>query len=290
MSDVKDTNGATTSVAGGESSAKALPAYVKDNLGKEIFEDWSKRIESDAEFAKSVPATLPEFAKTWDSERSERAKIAKKLQEVEEGRKAPNSPQDYALAKIELPKGMVYTDRLKEAFAKGAEEFAQWAHAEKLPVETARRIYEKSLASRVEQIKAITYAQEAQAAEMAATRDRDVKALQDALRTQWGDAYDGKMPRNMTALKNPVMIPQDVVAALDKSGLLRSPSFQLWWDRQVSMMSNDRKLGLKGEEGEGLEPDENEGKASIVDKNGKAHLKPGFFKSTDKRYPKRRAS
>ena len=92
----------------------------------------------------------------------------------------------------------------------------------------------------------------------------------------------------MNALMNPVMMPQDIREVLDKSGILRKPSFHLWWDRQVAMMSSDRKLSIASEPGEGTEEEAAEGEMTTVDKGRKRHLKPGFFKDTAKRYPARK--
>jgi hypothetical protein len=265
-------NGAPAGGAGSEGSAKiSLPGYVKDNLGKEIYEDWSKRASSDPEFAKQIPASLPEFAKTWDSARSQAAEISKKYKEAEEGRKPPNSPDGYAFSKPELPKGMVYNEQLEKAFR-------QWAHDEGLSPKAAKNIFEKFNVSQVEQFKTYSAAAEKQKAEVDATRVRDLDAVKTTLRTQWGESYDARMPRNMLALQNPVMMPQSIAAKLDQSGILRDPTFHLWWDRQVAMMSSDRKLGLRGEEGD----------AEEENKTPAGRLPSGMFKDTAKRFPARK--
>lgn len=266
--------------AEGEGSPNvSLPGYVKDNLGKEVYEDWSSRVEKDPEFAKQIPATLPEFAKTWDSGRSQLAEISKKLKEVEEGRKPPNSPKEYGFSKPkDLPEGMVYDDKL-------ADSFAQWAHEEGLTVKAAQSLFNKFNAAQIERQKAMTAEDQKQASEMNATRTRELETARNELRKQWGDTYDARMPRNMNALQNPVMVPQSIVSQWDKGGALRNPEFHLWWDRQVSMMSSDRRLGIKGEEPEATEEDNEQ---TVKDAAGNRHLKPGFFKNTEKRHPARR--
>jgi hypothetical protein len=275
MSEAADLNknGAPPGGAGGEGSAKvSLPGYVKDNLGKEVFEDWSKRVEKDPEFAKQIPATLPEFAKTWDSGRSQLAEISKKYKEAEEGRKPPNSPQDYAFSKPDLPEGMTYDQQL-------AESFAQWAHDEKLPVKTAQNLFAKFNGAQIERFKASSVELAKKTAEADATRVRDLDTVRTALRTQWGETYNAKMPRNMAALQNPIMMPTSIATRLDQSGILRDPAFHLWWDRQVSMMSSDRRLGLPREQGDGLEPE---------NKTKPGRLPTGMFDKTAKRYPARK--
>lgn len=268
----ENTNGAQGGGADQGSAKVSLPGYVKDNLGKEVYEDWSSRIEKDPEFAKQIPATLPEFAKTWDSGRSQLVEISKKLQEAEEGRKPPNSPKDYAFKKPELPEGMVYDEKLTESFA-------QWAHEEGLTVKQAQALHSKLNAAGIERFKAYSAEENKRAVEMNATRERELDSAKTALRLQWGESYDAKMPRNLAALQNPVMVPQSVVARWDKDGTLRDPAFHLWWDRQVAMMSSDRRLGLKGEEGEGLEEEK---------KTKPGKLPEGMFKKTAERYPKRK--
>jgi len=281
--DLSQKNGAgSNGGAGDQGSAKiSLPSYVKDNLGREVFEDWSKRIEKDPEWAKSIPQTLPEFAKAYDSERSQRAEIAKKLKEVEEGRKLPNSPLDYALEKIHLREGTVYNKELGEAFAKKAHELGLTAKEASGLFEWQNELVFNAGKAAAEQAKA-------KEAEVAVTRQRDLEATRAALRTHWGETFDARLPRNMNALMNPVMMPQDIREVLDKSGILRKPSFHLWWDRQVAMMSSDRKLSIASEPGEGTEEEAAEGEMTTVDKGGKRHLKPGFFKDTAKRYPARK--
>jgi hypothetical protein len=162
---------------------------------------------------------------------------------------------------------------------KQAELFAQWAHDEGLSKTAAQNMYNKIMAANVENFKAFDAGQQKAKAEADATRARDLDAVRTALRTQWGQAYDSRMPRNMAALQNPMMIPATVAQRLDQSGILRDPAFHLWWDRQVSMMSSDRKLGLKGEEGDGLEEE-----TPAAD----GHLPKGFFKNTEKRHPARK--
>ena len=276
MSDTTDLSKNGAGASGGaeaQGSAKiSLPGYVKDNLGKEVYEDWSRRIEKDPEFAKQIPATLPEFAKTWDSARSQFAEISKKYKEAEEGRKPPNSPQDYAFSKPELPEGMTYDQQLADAFA-------QWAHAEGLPVKTAQNLFSKFNAAQIERFKASSAEIAKKTAEANATRARDLDAVRTALRTQWGEQYSSKMPRNMAALQNPVMIPSSIAQRLDQSGILRDPAFHLWWDRQVSMMSSDRRLGLAREPGEGVEEE---------NKTEPGRLPAGMFKKTAQRYPARK--
>jgi len=278
MSDVTDLNTKGSPESGvadkGGSSAKgsSLPGYVRDNLGKEVYEDWSKRIEKDPEFAKQIPATLPEFAKTWDSARAQFAEISKKYQEAEEGRKPPNSPRDYGFKQPELPEGMTYDQQLADAFA-------QWAHDEKLPVKTAQNLFAKFNAAQIERFKASSAELAKKTAEANATRARDLDAVRTALRTQWGENYNTKMPRNMAALQNPMMMPTSIAQRLDQSGILRDPAFHLWWDRQVSMMSSDRRLGLPREQGDGLEPE---------NKTEPGRLPAGMFERTAKRYPARK--
>ena len=250
----------------------SLPGYVKDNLGKEVYEDWSSRIEKDPEFAKQIPATLPEFAKTWDSGRPQLVEISKKLKDVEEGRKPPNSPKDYGFKKPELPQGMVYEESL-------AESFAQWAHDEGLTVKAAQGLFNKFNAAQIERYKSMSADEQKRVSDMQATRNRELEVTRTELRKQWGDTYDARMPRNMNALSNPVMVPTDIAAAFDKLGLLRNPSFHLWWDRQVSMMSSDRRLGIKGEEGEGIEEE---------NKTPPGRLPADMFKNTAKRFPARK--
>jgi hypothetical protein len=273
-----DENGAQGGGAVEGSAKTSLPGYVKDNLGKEVYEEWSKRIEKDPEFAKQIPATLPEFAKTWDSGRSQLAEISKKLKEVEEGRKPPNSPKDYGFKKPELQEGMVYDEKLTESFA-------QWAHDEGLTVKAAQGLYNKFNAAEIERQKAIIEEDKKQASEMQATRSRELETARTELRKQWGETYDARMPRNMNALSNPVMVPPEIATMFDTSGLLRKPAFHLWWDRQVSMMSSDRRLGIKGEEPESTEEDNEQ---TVKDAAGNRHLKPGMFKNTEKRFPSRK--
>ena len=269
-----DQNGAPANggAEGAGSPKISLPGYVKDNLGKEVYEDWSSRVEKDPEFAKQIPATLPEFAKAFDSGRSQLAEISKKLKEVEEGRKPPNSPSDYGFNKIALPEGMVYDEDFSQALAK-------WAHEEGLTVKAAQGLYSKFNAARSEQTKIMTAEQQKKSSEATAMRDRELDATRTELRKQWGEAYDARMPRNMNALQNPALIPQSIVARWDKEGTLRDPVFHLWWDRQVSMMSSDRRLGIKGEEGEGMEEE---------NKTPPGHLPADMFKNTAKRFPARK--
>lgn len=265
---------------GGEGSAKiSLPSYVKDNLGKEVYEDWSKRIEKDPEFAKQIPATLPEFAKTWDSGRSQLAEISKKYKEAEEGRKAPNSPQDYAFDKTELPKGMVYDQQLEEAFR-------TWAHEEKLTAAQAKNLFSKFTEANKQRFQVSSEQAAKQAAEAEKARQAALVNVRAELRTRWGESYDSRMPRNIAALDNPAMIPPELATAF--RGLLIQPLFHLWWDRQVAMMSNDRKLGLNREEGDGME-EEDKNKKTVTGADGRAHLKDGFFANTAKRNPRRKA-
>ncbi len=283
MAEEQNTNSATTN-AGGDGGSRAnvsLPGYVRDNLGKEIFEDWSKRAERDPEFVKSVPATLPEFAKAFDSERSQRAEIAKKLKESEEGRKPPNSPTDYGLDKIKLREGTVYDKTLGEAFAKKAHELH-------LPVKEVQALFDWQNEVVYNVGKAQSDQAKAKEAEAAVTRQRDLEATRVALRNHWGEAAASKLPRNLNALMNPAMMPQDIRESLDKSGIIRTVSFQLWWDRQVSMMSSDRKLSIATEPGEGTEEEAAEGELTTTDKGGKKHLKTGFFKKTGERFPTRK--
>ena len=285
MSDVAaNQNGAPANggADGGSSSATiSVPKYFTDNLGKEVTEEVTKLAGKDPEFAKGIPQTLPEFGKAWLSSRSQLAEITRKYKEAEEGRKPPNSPQDYAFDKPDLPKGMVYDQQLEQAFR-------TWAHEEGLSAAAAKNIFAKFNAGQLQRFKAQSEQAEKQAVEAEASRKVAIDNLKTTLRTQMGESYDARMPRNLAALQNPVMIPKDVADAFDKSGLLRNPSFHLWWDRQVAMMSSDRKLGLNREEGDGLEADQDKGKLTETDGQGKAHLKAGFFKKTAERHPARK--
>jgi hypothetical protein len=279
MSDAADlSKGNGAGASGGaeaQGSAKvSLPGYVKDNLGKEVYEDWSKRIEKDPEFAKQIPATLPEFAKTWDSGRSQLAEISKKYKEAEEGRKAPNSPQEYAFDEFKPSEGVVYSKQLEDAFR------AQ-AHKLGLTNGAAKGLWGWYNGIIAEQAKIQGEQDKAKEAEFNATRARDLETVRTELRRQWGETFDSRMPRNMAALNNPVMMPQSIAAKLDKSGILRDPVFHLWWDKQVGMMSSDRKLGLNREQGEGLEEDQEK-------KAPPGRLPEGMFGRTAERYPKRK--
>lgn len=275
MSDAADLNkGASeSSVADkGGSADVSVPGYFKDNLGKEVYEEVTKLAGKDSEFAKQIPATLPEFGKVWLSARSQLAEITRKYKEAEEGRKPPNSPQEYAFLKPDLPEGMTYDQQL-------ADSFAQWAIEEKLPVKTAQNIFAKFNAAQIERFKASSEALAKKTAETNATRVRDLDAVRTALRTQWGETYSARMPRNMAALQNPMMMPTSIATRLDQSGILRDPAFHLWWDRQVAMMSSDRRLGLPREAGEGLEEE---------NKAEPGRLPKGMFERTAKRYPARK--
>jgi len=267
---------------GGQGSASvSLPKYVPDNLGKEVHEQLTKLATEDPEFAKSIPQTLPEFGKAWLSTRAQLSEISRKYKEAEEGRKPPNSPQDYGLEKSKLPEGMVYDKPFADAFQAKA-------HKLGLPVKAVQELYDWYSGFALERSKAIGEQQRKQEAEREATRARDLDQMKTALRIQWGDRYDSRMPRNVAALQNPTLIPTELSQRLDKAGFLRDPVFHLWWDRYVSMTTSDRKLGLPREEGDGTEEEANAAEATVVDKDGKRHLKPGFFASTAKRHPARK--
>lgn len=234
-----------------------------------------------------LPEKLTEF---WDSHSQLEAKLKNAVlvpgkEDPPEAwsnyRKAigvPESKDGYAFKKPELPEGMVYDDKL-------ADSFAQWAHEEGLTVKAAQSLFNKFNAAQIERQKSMNAEGQKQASEMNATRTRELETARTELRKQWGDTYDARMPRNMNALQNPVMVPQSIVSQWDKGGALRNPEFHLWWDRQVSMMSSDRRLGIKGEESEATEEDNEQ---TVKDAAGNRHLKPGFFKNTEKRHPARR--
>ena len=147
-----------------------------------------------------------------------------------------------------MPEGMTYDQRLGDAFA-------QWAHAQKLPVKTAQKSCFEVQRRPDREVQGRTGGPCQEDGEANATRARDLDAFRTALRTQWGDTYNARMPRNMATLRNPMMMPTSIVQKLDQSGVLRDPAFHLWWDRQVAMMSSDRRLGLAREPGDGVEPE-----------------------------------
>lgn len=280
MADEVNKGAAGGGADGGGSSSISVPKFFKDNLSNEVHEEVTKLAGKDPEFAKSIPQTLPDVGKAWLSERARVAEISLKMKELEEGRKPPNSPQDYGLEKSKLPEGMVYDKQLGDAFAAKAHELG-------MTVKEAKGLFDWYNGMAYSQSKAAKEQADKQAAEATATRARDLDAVRTALRGQWGEASEGRMKRNMASLQNPLMMPQDVAAALDKTGILRNPNFHLWWDRQVAMMSSDRRLGLRGEPGEGFEEEQDKDKKSVTGKDGKAHLKEGFFSGTAKRHPAR---
>jgi hypothetical protein len=268
--------------AGAAGSATfSLPGYFKDNLGKEVHEEVTKLAEKDSEFAKSIPATLPEFGKVWLSGRAQLAEITRKYKEAEEGRKPPNSSQEYAFEKIQLPEGTVFDKPL-------ADSFATWAKEEGLTVKTAQGLFNRFATFQAEQAKAGAEKAKQQEAEDTAQREKAVGLVRTALNVQWGERGEARLHRNMAALQDPTMVPSEVSQVFDRTGLLRVPAFHLWWDRMVSVMSSDRKLGLPREEGEGLEEQQDEGTQTETGKDGKKHLKAGFFKKTAERNPTRK--
>jgi len=292
MSDATDLSKGASSNGGagdGGSATVTLPPWVEGQLGKERVESLRKEVESDPEFLKEISAKkgLPEVFDAWRAQRSS-LKGTLRIPKKEDGKEVwdqffkatgrPESPKDYAFDKPKLPEGMVYDEKLEESFR-------TWAHEEGLSTAAAKNLFSKFNAAQIERFQGMSDAAKKKAAEMESTRAKEIEAVRTELRSHWKDTYDARMPRNMAALKNPVMIPADVAAAFDKAGILRNPAFHLWWDKQVSMMSNDRKLGLKGEEGEAVEEEES---ATVPDREGKRHLKAGFFKDTAKRYPTRK--
>lgn len=283
MAEEQKTNGAGSGgVAEGQGSAGiSIPKFFSDNLGKEVNEEVSKLAKEDAEFAKSLPQALPDVGKAWLSARAQVSEISRKMKEMEEGRKPPNSPTDYGLDKIKLREGTVYDKTLGEAFAKKAHELH-------LPVKEVQALFDWQNEVVYNVGKAQLDQAKAKEAEAAVTRQRDLEATRVALRNHWGEAAASKLPRNLNALMNPAMMPQDIRESLDKSGIIRTVSFQLWWDRQVSMMSSDRKLSIATEPGEGTEEEAAEGELTTTDKGGKKHLKAGFFKKTGERFPTRK--
>jgi len=293
MSD-QDTNRAPDgSVADkGSSATVSLPPFVQSQLGKERSESLVKEIEHDPDLLKDIQKFkgMPEFFDDWRTRRDSlkgTLRIPKDGASKEEwdryfkatGR--PDNPQDYALDKSKLPEGMVYDKPFADAFQAKA-------HKLGLPVKAVQELYDWYSGFALERSKAIGEQQKKQEAERDATRARDLDQMKTALRIQWGDRYDSRMPRNVAALQNPTLIPTELSQRLDKAGFLRDPVFHLWWDRYVSMTTSDRKLGLPREEGDGTEEEANAAEATVVDKDGNRHLKPGFFASTAKRHPARK--
>lgn len=245
--------------AGLSKEQKEAITSQKVQLPEKLTEFWDAHSQLEAKLKTSVVVPRKEDPKeVWDNYRKATG--------------VPLSKDGYAFDKPELPKGMVYDEKLTESFA-------QWAHDEGLSATAAKNIFAKFNAVQVEQFKSYSAEATRKAAEADATRARDLDAVRTDLRTQWGETYDARMPRNMAALQNPMMVPADVVAEWNASGVLRKASFHLWWDRQVAMMSNDRKLGIKGEEGEGIEEE---------NKTPPGRLPEGMFKDTAKRYPARK--
>lgn len=243
--------------AAGQPATVPVPGYVKDNLGKEVAEAITQRIEKDPEFAKRIPASLPELWKGWDSSQSELANALRRPAEnasKEEwasfykklGR--PDSPKDYAFDKPDLPKGMEYDQTLVDAVTQAAFEEGVSGKALKAIISAFNQQQVKTFNTVKD---SLTKAEEERKAARAKARDASL----DAQRKAWGTNFDSNLALVRDLFGDRKRMPESLQKRLMEAGLDNDPEMQSLLLAVARRTSEDRKLGLNGEPGEqGAEP------------------------------------
>ncbi|MEW5705135.1 MAG: hypothetical protein AB1781_11215 [Pseudomonadota bacterium] len=160
----------------------------------------------------------------------------------------PEAPDKYEFKRPDkLPDGMTYDEEKEKSFR-------VWAHMHGLNAKQANGIYEAFVRTETERHGA-WYASQAQARQTA----------EEALKREWGQAYDGKLALARGALKE--FADPDFVAHLESTGLGNDPRMVRWLAKV-----GERAMGetaLKGDAKSGqMTPRDIEGKlAEMREKN-----------------------
>ncbi len=261
---------------GGKGGGVSFPQYVKDNLGKEVFEDLSKRAEKEPELLKAIPATLPDLFKAWDSGRSELATALRRPAENASREEwdsfynklgRPNSPKDYAFDKPELPKGMAYDQTLIDAIS-------QTAFEEGVSGKALKKIFATFNTHQIGQYNALQakLVKEGEDKKAARTKARDASLEEN--RKVWAANYDTNLALVSQMFKDDKRVSPTLRKRLMDADLDNDPEMQRILLLAARRSSEDRKLGIAPEAG----GEEDEGKPRLR------------FPNTEKRFPARSRS
>jgi hypothetical protein len=280
---VENQNGAGAGVTEAPSSAKVeLPPFVDGQLGKERAESLRKDVERDPDLAKELSELkgLPEVFDKWRAQRNS-LKGTVRLPKEGDGKEVwdqwykaigrPESANDYAFEKTNLPpEGMVDNAGIERWFREEAYNLGLSSAAAKKFFNDFNEFGSKTYTTQLEAIKQ----QEAkQAEDREATRKRELDESRTAMQRKWGERYKEKLTKIVTTLSNPQIIAPALYKTLDEAGVVRTPEFLEFMDKYASLVSEDRKIGITGEEGEAPQEEKTPGR-----------LPKGFFKKTAKRY------